>query len=372
MFARLVFCLSLLSPSQAASQKGETPIRAARVIAPEAGAIRDIDLSHDGARLLVGCEAGRLFLFELESGALLEEFETGLGMVTDVEFDTLGEQFLTVQLLGACLWDARTFELRQRWGAQQYGMAGGRISPDGTRVATWAFGSGLDSKEETSSRLWSSAGGELLATFGGTGSGIDLAFRPDGKALLISSEGTDEAFVRPLDDLARGPRVLKGHSGGIADSTWSPDGRTVLTASVDHSARLWSADSGSKLHTLRGHTGYLVACGFSPDGKEVSTTSWVDRTTRIWTVKSGKQRLELAGHEAMPTRARFAPDGRSFATADELGVGLLYELEKGLAIGRLTGHAGPVTGLEFTPDARWIATAAVDGTVRLWANPPAE
>jgi WD40 repeat protein len=366
MFVRLVAGLSLLLPSQSSAPKGEEAIQAVRVIAPEAGPIRAIDLSHDGARLLVGCEGGRLFLFELESGVLLEEFETGLGMVSDVEFDTLGEQFLTVQLLGACLWDARTFELRQRWGAQRNGMAAGRISPDGTQVATCAFGSGLDAQEETSSRLWSSAGGELLATFGGTGISIDLDFRPDGKALLISSAGTDVAFVHPLDDLARGPRILKGHSGGIVDSAWSPDGRTVLTASVDLSARLWSADSGRKLQTLRGHTGYLVACGFSPDGKEVSTTSWVERTTRIWTVKSGKQRLELAG-----TLARFAPDGRSFATVDE-GVGLLYELEQGLRIGRLTGHTGRVTGLEFTPDARWIVTAGHDGTVRLWANPPAE
>jgi WD40 repeat protein len=372
MFVGLVAGLSLLSSAQSAAPKGEASIPTERVIAPEAGPIRAIDLSHDGARLLVGCESGRLFLFELESGVLLEEFETGLGMVNDVQFDTLGEQFLTVQLLGASLWDARTFELRQRWGAQRNGMAAGRISPDGTRVATCAFGSGLDAQEETSTRLWNSASGELLATFGGTGIHIDLAFRPDGKALLISSGGIDEAFVHALDDLARGPRVLKGHSGGIAASAWSPDGRTVLTASVDLSARLWSADNGRKLQTLRGHTGYLVACGFSPDGKEASTTSWVDRTTRIWTVKSGKQRLELAGHEAMPTQARFAPDGRSFATADQLGVGLLHELDKGLRIGRLAGHVGSVSGLEFTPDARWIVTAGHDGTVRVWANPPAE
>jgi WD40 repeat protein len=44
---------------------------------------------------------------------------------------------------------------------------------------------------------------------------------------------------------------------------FSPDGRRVLTASLDKTARLWEADSGKLLAAFRGHTDPVFRAVFS-------------------------------------------------------------------------------------------------------------
>ena len=46
---------------------------------------------------------------------------------------------------------------------------------------------------------------------------------------------------------------------------WLPDGARVLTASDDHTARLWDAASGQELQVLHGHEDSVLSVVFSPD-----------------------------------------------------------------------------------------------------------
>ena len=65
-------------------------------------------------------------------------------------------------------------------------------------------------------------------------------------------------------------------------ASFSPDGRTVVTASRDQTARLWDAASGKELQRLT-HDGWVNAASFSPDGRTVVTAS-TDETARLWDV----------------------------------------------------------------------------------------
>ena len=71
----------------------------------------------------------------------------------------------------------------------------------------------------------------------------------------------------------------------IRDRLWSarfsPDGQTVLTASDDHTARLWEVASGRELRVLRGHRGPVRDAQFSADGRTMLTAS-DDTTARLW------------------------------------------------------------------------------------------
>src|SRR5262249_26474919 len=54
------------------------------------------------------------------------------------------------------------------------------------------------------------------------------------------------------------------HTGLIACLALSPDGKTLATASMDHSIRLWDAKTHQLLTTLHGHLSEVWALSFSP------------------------------------------------------------------------------------------------------------
>src|SRR5438128_9360852 len=82
----------------------------------------------------------------------------------------------------------------------------------------------------------------------------------------------------------------EGHTRVITSAAFSPDGRWVVTASKDRTARIWEVKTGREVVLLRGHADAVSAAAFSPDGRWVVTAS-EDRTARVWDVATG------GGHE---------------------------------------------------------------------------
>ena len=84
---------------------------------------------------------------------------------------------------------------------------------------------------------------------------------------------------------------MRGISG-LYDVTFMPDGKRLVTAGQDGTARVWDVASGQQLLTLAGNTSTVTSVSASPDGKRIASSGY-DGTLKIWDAAPGRELLTL-------------------------------------------------------------------------------
>lgn len=215
------------------------------------------------------------------------------------------------------------------------------------------------------------------------------------------------AFELLTEQRANTPLMLYGHTGTIRAAEYSSDGTKILTASTDHTARLWDARTGSQLTPPLQHEDAVLAAAFSPDGKHV-VTGTEESQVRIWDAVSGKPVTAFLEIHGSVLCVGFSPDGRiiaagtddgklrtwNAATGQPLSPVILYHEEvyglsfsgdgsrllvatgdgkadlldprTGARLMKPLRHKNVVLSAQFSPDDKYILTASGDGTAQIW------
>jgi WD40 repeat protein/DNA-binding winged helix-turn-helix (wHTH) protein len=206
---------------------------------------------------------------------------------------------------------------------------------------------------------------QLVATLNHDAGVESAMFSPDGQWVLTASDDHTARVWSSKD--GRLLATLLGHTDKIIYAEFSPDAQRIVTASLDHTARVWNAADGRPLVTLQGHTDKLYRAQFSPDGKRIVTVSW-DHTARVWGSIDGRLLAILQGHSDVVAKAAFSLDGRRIVTASWDHTARVWNGADYSLLTTLIGHNDIVADAGFSPDGQAIVTSSYDHTARVWSS----
>ncbi len=158
--------------------------------------------------------------------------------------------------------------------------------------------------------------------------------------------------------------VLEGHTAKVWDAEFSPDGKVIISGSVDDTLRLWNVEQFRLIRTMQGHPFPILNLKYSPNGATVATGS-TDGVLRLWDVASGRLSQSLEGHIGWITGLDISRDGRWLASSAEDSTVRLWRLPQGTLAQIIDEGMTDVRSVVFSPDSYAIAWGEGDGQIRL-------
>ena len=209
----------------------------------------------------------------------------------------------------------------------------------------------------------------FIAFYFPTGNGYSpsaVTFAPDGHTLAIA-----EFKFGPPDQNHETPRlvhiVLWNVNSGVKLRTlagsdpiaFSPDGRTLATASQDgHAILLWNGSSGTLLHTFITHN-HISTLVFSPDGHTLASSSQDDHSITLWDAAHGKIFHTLSGHTAGIVSLAYSRDGSQLASGSLDHTIKLWDVASDRVLHTLPNPGDPDLGrnpVQFSPDGHTLVS----------------
>ncbi len=269
--------------------------------------------------------------------------------------------------VGVLLFDARTFEQVGKPVKVPTIAEETAYSPDGD---TLAFGGpGYLRLIDTHTRK------QLADARLGKAAVQRILFTKDGSRLVVVEYlqgGAGWITIRDAATLQQiGSRIRpKGFTGSWIAQQWThpevslaPDGRSLVTTSVDGELAWLDLDSRKKTRTIdipRGHH----ALALSADGGTAAVG--LGRGIRLINVRTGIAKDATAVLASSPISLRFSPDGKTIVSTNNDGTVTLWDASTATPRETLRGHSRTVWEPVFSADGQTLYTGSADGTMIAW------
>ena len=377
--------------------------------------------SPDGSMLASGSTDGTIRFWNIKTGDVLAPRITGhTEWVKGVTFSKDSSTLISVEFNGTInFWDVKTSQRTDRQSAEHRDWFRTlAFSPDGTQLASvgaesnMVVGFGRVIKPDPLIRLIGVSTGHEMAILKDKHGISNLVFSPDGKTVAFSNHGeirlwnTETGTVLNMSSWDPKNNFPEKLVPEISALVFSPDGKKLISGTMDGSIQMWDTEAGIGLVSLTEQNpdnvkyGVKAAADADPDATVVktifpnATVAYRDPITalafssngkllaagsrkqiRLWNMGTGNwgkgissinnrkdSREVFQGSEVLV----FSADGTVLVNGDGNGRIQLWDITTEGEIITLNGHMEEVETLHFSPDGNTLVSAGKDGTILLW------
>jgi WD40 repeat protein len=296
----------------------------------------------DGTRMAVGSADGTIRIFSTADAKELHQLNAHSAVPVRLAFSPDGKRLASRSAVDPWLRvfdvdkgiELRKFEWKKIESANtkkiRYVDAAGfglAFAPDGLRIATFVQlepqmmrKAPVAADSAPAIRIWDIATGiEMRRLVPSNDRIVDhLAFSPDGRLLtadnsdrtvglwevgsgqerlLLGTPARVDPSRSPLLGVGLDNRITEGAVRFYGDALgFSPNGKLLASAGVDHSVRVWDISKGTEITKYTGHRSHPTALRFNTDGKSLVSSS-ADSTLLVWHLAdvkpAARQNLDL-------------------------------------------------------------------------------
>lgn len=232
-----------------------------------------------------------------------------------------------------------------------------------------------------------------------------IAYNPDGRYLAVASDKVIQIYdTRPGNRLtAELTRTLAGHSAQILGLAFTVT-NTLVSISLDQTAKIWNIETGKLLHTAELHLGKQSRFAIAPGQSSLAADTSSGRV-RLWNYQTGALLKNFEPDDSWASALAFTPDGKSLvigtekgvlrvmdvatwivtrtidldspiqslaASAEHIVVGYsegtlaILSFEDQPSVPEVKKQSGAIEALAFNPKGELFASASADHTVKVW------
>eukprot|EP01012_Entosiphon_sulcatum_P039267 TRINITY_DN5163_c0_g1_i3.p1 TRINITY_DN5163_c0_g1~~TRINITY_DN5163_c0_g1_i3.p1 ORF type:complete len:355 (+),score=62.27 TRINITY_DN5163_c0_g1_i3:1251-2315(+) len=293
------------------------------------GTVTSLSYRQDENKLSLASADGTVRVYDVDSGQTITVIDSGAGLPLN-----LARFGRTRELVVTRAADNTVLVYNGENGAHLADLIGhtapitsARFGPVDLQLVT--------TSKDTTARLWNYVEETSVTLSGHTAAVNDAQISPDGATVLTASA---DRTLRLFDATTGATQhVLLGHSGSVTYTEFAPSSnQTAVSCGEDGAVLVHDLVAGSvKLNlTAPGATAPVHTSRYSADGKLIVSAS-EDKTARIYDAVSGKQLFSLQ-HSAAVLSAEFSPDAAVVVTAVADGTAVVWDATTGSSVVTVT------------------------------------
>ncbi len=338
---------------------------------------RCVEFSPSGRLVGAGCDDGRIRIWDVNSGMLIQTLSGHKDRVSAIDFSPNEASIASAsydQTVRA--WDLANGEQTSLLHGHSHWVHAIDHSPDGSRLVSGGFdqvGRVWDLADQSHAIVSSHLTDSTPASK--RNQNVHLSSSHDGKLLASAA---DDAMIQiwDIESITR-LKTLRGHVGPIGDIRFFPGGKRLVAGTrqqpnkdygpVHNNAKVWDVESAKVVFELKGHQSAVPAVAISQDGTRIATGSR-DKTVKVWDSNSGELLKTITGNSAGGvTAVAICSENQCVAAASGTAI-RLFDIDSGNLIRKFSGHVANIHAIAFDSSGSRLISAGggFDNSVKVW------